>query len=161
LAAGVVVSGAVVSEAVHPDPVWRARSNFIIATPIESGHTDVVTEQLWARKVDDRHFELCCIPFFAYNLALGDVVETDESYLVRGLSTSSGRYVFRVWFGESFHPRDEVVSELESLGALIEWSSPNLLAVDARDGLHAKEVAGYLQAQEDAGRLMYETGKTA
>ncbi|MFZ1452627.1 MAG: DUF4265 domain-containing protein [Ferruginibacter sp.] len=161
MATGVV--GAAVSsvrEATHDEPVWRERSNFILATAIESGNTDVTTEQLWGRKIDDRHFELCCIPFFAYDLALGDVVETDESYLVRRVSTRSGRYVFRVWFGESFHPRDEVASKLESLGALLEWSSPNLLAVDARDAAHAQQIADYLQEQEDATRLMYETGKT-
>ncbi len=148
-------------EATHSQPVWRERSNFIIATSIDSGNTDVQTEQLWARKIDERHFELCCIPFFAYDLALGDVVETDDGYMARRVSTPSGRYVFRVWFGESFHPRDEVAAELESLGALVEWSSRNLVAVDARDATHAKELADYLQAQEDAGRLMYETGKTA
>ncbi len=150
-----------VPEATHDRPVWRERSNFILATAIESGNTDVVTEQLWGRKIDDRHFELCCIPFFAYDLALGDVVETDENYLVRQVSKPSGRYVFRVWFGQSFHPRDEVASALELHGALLEWSSPNLLAVDARDAAHAQQIADYLQEQEDAGRLMYETGKTA
>ncbi|UQX88706.1 DUF4265 domain-containing protein [Jatrophihabitans telluris] len=148
-------------EATHSQPVWRERSNFIIATSIDSGNTDVQTEQLWARKIDERHFELCCIPFFAYDLSLGDVVETDDGYMTRRVSTPSGRYVFRVWFGESFHPREEVAAELESLGALVEWSSTNLVAVDARDAAHAKELAAYLQAQEDAGRLMYETGKTA
>jgi hypothetical protein len=39
---------------------------------------------LWARQVGDRRFEICCIPFFLYDVALGDVVETDENYsLVR------------------------------------------------------------------------------
>lgn len=72
-------------EAVHREPMWRERSNFIIATAIDSANTDISTEQLWARKVDDRHFELCCIPFFAYDLALGDVVETDSDFLVQGV----------------------------------------------------------------------------
>lgn len=161
--AACVVGSAVssVREATHDQPAWRERSNFILATAIESGNTDVMTEQLWGRKIDDRHFELCCIPFFAYDLALGDVVETDENYLIRRVSKPSGRYVFRVWFGESFHPRDEVAAELKSLGALLEWSSPNLLAVDTRDAAHAQQVADYLQKQEDAARLVYETGKTA
>lgn len=86
------------TEAVHRDPVWRERSNFIIATEVDPADTNVTTEQLWARKVDDCHFELCCIPFFAYDLALGDVVEVDADYMVRRVSTASGRYVFRVYF---------------------------------------------------------------
>lgn len=155
------MSVAAIQEAVHREPVWRDRSNFIIATSIEPDKCGMSTEQLWARRVDGRLFELCCIPFFAYDLALGDVVEVDSDYMVSRVSKPSGRFVFRAWFGESFHPRDEVSAELESLGALIEWSSENLLGVDARDAAHAQQIADYLQEQEDAGRLMYETGKTA
>ena len=84
-AAGVVVNVSAFREAVHSDPVWRDRSNFIIATPIEPGEAGVTAERLWARRVDDRHYQLCCIPFFAYDLALGDVIE-----IVRGLLGDSG-----------------------------------------------------------------------
>jgi hypothetical protein len=49
---------------------------------------------------------------------------------------------------------------LESLGALLEWSSPSLLAVDARDRAHAQVVADFLQEREGLGHLMFETGKT-
>ncbi|PZR51803.1 hypothetical protein DNL40_14350 [Xylanimonas oleitrophica] len=142
--------------------MWRDRSNFIIAIDVDPADTNVTTEQLWARKVDDRHFELCCIPFFAYDLALGDVVEVDADYMVRRVSTASGRYVFRVYFERgNFGNRDSTVEELEALGAQVEWSSPSLLAVDARDQKHAQQVADYLHEQEKAQRLMYETGKTA
>ena len=145
-------------EAVHRVPVWRERSNFIIAAAVDPGNTDVASEQLWARKIDDRHFELCCIPFFLYDMALGDVVETDEAFKVQRVSTHSGRYVFRVYFGRSAHPREEVADLLKSLGALLEWSSENLLAVDAVDQTHAQVIAYALQEREDLGQLMYETG---
>jgi Domain of unknown function (DUF4265) len=162
LAAGVVESTVTAArEAVHRAPVWRERSDFIIASAIDSANTDISTEQLWVRKIDDRHFELCCIPFFAYDLALGDVVETGEDFLVQRVSTRSGRYVFRVYFGRSAHPREEITERLESLGALLEWSSANLLAVDARDQSHAQVIARFLQEREDLGQLMYETGKRA
>lgn len=79
-------------EAVHPDPVWRDRSNFVIGARLpEPGRT----EQLWARQLGDRRFELCCIPFFLYDLALGDVVETDDNYDVVRVLKPSGRYVYR------------------------------------------------------------------
>ena len=148
-------------EATHSEPVWRERSNFIIATAIDSANTDFATEQLWSRKIDESHFELCCIPFFAYDLALGDVVETDSQYMVRGISTASGRYVFRVYFGDTAYPREEIAEQLAARGALLEWSSTNLLAVDARDRAHAQELAAFLQEQEDLGHLIYETGKSA
>jgi hypothetical protein len=145
--------------AVHRSPVWRERSNFIITTMIDSADTDIASEQLWARKIDDWHFELCCIPFFAYDLALGDVVETDGDFLVRRVSTPSGRYVFRVHFDGAVHPREEVTEQLESLGALLEWSSANLLAVDARNQTHAQVIADFLHEREGLGQLIYETGK--
>jgi hypothetical protein len=149
-------------EAIHSEPVWRERSNFIIAVEVDPADTDVTTEQLWARKVDDRHFELCCIPFLAYDLALGDVVETDAGYTVQRVSTPSGRYVFRVSFERGNHGnRDSTVEALQALGAQVEWSSPSLLAVDARDQVHAQQIADHLNEQETAQRLMYETGKTA
>lgn len=151
----------VIREAIHPEPIWRARSNFITTSVIDSADTDFATEQLWARKVDESHFELCCIPFFVYDLALGDVVETDSEYMVRRVSTRSGRHVFRVYFGDSFYPREEIAQELTARGGLLEVSSTNLLAVDARDRAHAEELAAFLQEQEDLGHLIYETGKSA
>lgn len=148
-----------VREAVHEDPIWRDRSDFIIAARI-SGESQVATEQLWGRRLDGRRFEICCIPFFVYDLALGDVVETSEDFIVERVVEPSGRYVFRVWFGESFHPRDEIAQGLKALGSLIEWSSPNLLAVDAVDEEHAQHVANFLAEHERAGRLIYETGRS-
>lgn len=151
-----------VGEAVHRDPVWRDRANFIVATRIDPGDTGITTEQLWARKIDQRHFELCCIPFFAYDLALGDVVEVDDDYLFHRVTAASGRYVFRVHFAEvNLEFRDDVVLGLTERGALTEWSSPSMVAVDARDAAHAQEVADYLFEQEQLGHLVYETGKTA
>lgn len=144
-------------DAVHGAPVWRDRANFVIGAPLpEEGRS----EQLWARRVGDQRFEICCIPFFLYDVALGDVVETDANYDVVRVIQPSGRFVFRVWFGEHFHPRQEVAEELEQLGALIEWSSANLLGVDAADEDHAQEIADYLIEAERAGRFVYETGRS-
>jgi hypothetical protein len=106
---------------------------------------------------------VCCIPFFVFNIALGDVVvaspKGDLKYVVEKVIESSGRYVFRVWLGHAPQPRHEIASELRALGSLIEWSSPNLLAVDAADSEHAQLVADFLMGREKAGLLVYETGR--
>lgn len=151
---------ATIREAAHRDPVWRDRSNFIIAVSIEPGATGISTEQLWARRVDARHYQLCCIPFFAYDLALGDVVEVDSNFLVNRVSSPSGRYVFRFYFHRTTNRRDEAVERLVELDALVEWSSATLLAVDASDLAHAQMVAGFLQEREALGQLMFETGRS-
>ncbi|WP_255513601.1 DUF4265 domain-containing protein [Homoserinibacter sp. GY 40078] len=122
-------------------------------------------EQLWARQISEVQFELCCIPFFVYDLALGDVVETaaegPRKYVISRVVEPSGRYVFRVWFGESIHPPNEVAGSLHMFGALLEWSSRHLLAVDTRDAAHAQVIADFLADRQTRGNLIYETGKTA
>jgi hypothetical protein len=147
---------------VHRDPVWRERSNFIVHAELPEKDRPKRFEQLWARQLSEDQFEVCCIPFFIYNLALGDVVATSSKagrkYVVAKVVRPSGRYVFRVWFGRSFQPRDEIVGELEALGSLVEWSSRSLLAVDAVDGEHAQPVADFLAEREKTGHLFYETG---
>ncbi len=148
--------------AVHPEPVWRDQSNILVTWMIDDRlGTDLASEQLWARWIDDRHFELCCIPFFADDLALGDVVETDSDFRIQRVSTPSGRFVFRVYFSGSGQPKDTIAKELEALGASLEWYSGSLLAVDARDQVHAKVIADFLMSRENADELMYEAGKTA
>jgi hypothetical protein len=148
--------------AVHQGPVWRERANFVIHAELPEEDHPKHFEQLWARQLSDDRFEVCCIPFFIYNLALGDVVATspkgDLRYVVTRVVRQSGRYVFRVWFGRSFHPRDQIAGELQALGSLIEWSSLNLLAVDATDDEHAQLVADFLMEREKAGQLIYEAG---
>ena len=152
------------TDAQHTEPIWRERANFIIAADISSYSEVARYEQLWARQIDEQSFEICCIPFFAYDLALGDHVETESgqrSYVIARVVQPSGRYVFRAWFGDSHHPQEEIVAELVAIGALVERSSAHLLAVDAHDAQLAKQVAMNLQDHENAGRLVYETGQSA
>ena len=147
---------------VHLDPIWRERANFIVnaSIPEEEGRY----EQLWCRQVTEDTFELCCIPFFLYDMALGDVVRTGSrpgrKYVVSQVVAPSGRYVFRAAFEPAMLVnREDVVAGLTAMGALLEWWSTSMLAVDARDAVHGQEIADFLFDQEMQGRLIYETGK--
>ncbi len=138
----------------HEDPVWRSRSNFIIMAAVDEDK-----EQLWARQISERTFEICCIPFFVYNLALGDIVETDAGYCVTKVVERSGRFVFRVWMQteeQSFV--SSFVKHLEDFGALVERSSAHMIAIDTANEQMAKDVSGWLSQLEVEGRLHYETG---
>lgn len=150
-------------EARHDEPVWRQRANFIIAADISASTTKREWEQLWARQIDENRFEICCIPFFVYDLALGDEVETDEHHVLRRVLKPSGRYTFRVWFGESRDPddRDRVVETLREHGCEHEWSSANLLAIDAPTHSVAQIIADVLAGlQQTNGPITFETGCT-
>jgi hypothetical protein len=148
---------------VHLSPVWRERADFIIRADIEEKDSPRRFEQLWARQVGERRFEVCCIPFFVYDLALGDEVETDPEYVIRSVVKPSGGYTFRAWFGDSSYAaaRDEVVDVLRDLGSELEWYSENLLAIDARDDQQAQRVADFLHERQALGHITYETGRTS
>jgi hypothetical protein len=139
VATGVVTVSDALEFVVHLSPVWREHANFIIDARIEEAGLPRRYEQLWARKVDDNHFKICCIPFFVYDLSLGDEVATnaqgDRQYVIESVVKPSNRFTFRAWFEGSSSPtiKDEVVKRLRELGANFEWYSKNLLGVDAED----------------------------
>lgn len=148
--------------AVHENPVWRDKSDFIIRACLEDKEDRNEWEQLWVKQLAEQRFSICCIPFFAFNLALGDEVETDSNFVLSKVVKASGQITFRVWFGNSTQLgiKDGVISQIKKIGALFEWSSANLLAVSAKDANQAQQVANYLYSREQMGELQYETGLT-
>jgi len=67
----------------HPNPVWREKANFIIgAQCTNKADKTNAWEQLWSRKVSGNIFEICCIPFFLYDISLGDEVKTDQDFWI-------------------------------------------------------------------------------
>ena len=64
---------------------------------VDDPKNEIAKEQLWTRKIDAFRFEICCIPFFIYNLSLGDEVDTDDNFTVKNIARPSGQYTFRVW----------------------------------------------------------------
>jgi hypothetical protein len=146
--------------AVHENPVWKNKSNYIIRYFLEEKNGRNEWEQLWVQKINERVFLVCCIPFFAYDIDLGDEVETDESYSVIRISKKSGQHTFRIWFGDTAADgkKEQVHHHLKEMLVLQEWSSPNLLAISAPSD-SAQKVADYLQGQQDAGDLIFETGR--
>lgn len=150
----------------HLEPAWRDKSDYIIDAKLEDGMPRR-WEQLWVRQVAARQFEICCIPFFLYDLGLGDLVETgpsgEDEYVVKRLVRSAGHHTFRVWFKGSSEraARQAVLSEVGRVGCLFEWSSENLLAIDAATDEDAVSIADFLSARERLGHLVYEEGRTA
>lgn len=73
----------------------------------------------------------------------------------------SGRFIFRVWFGKSSYPQQQIVDELETLGGLTERASGNMIAVDAANAQIAQTIADSLLRHEEQHNLIYETGRQA
>lgn len=149
----------------HEYPVWREKANFIIHAMIDSKDGVLRLEQLWARRLSENanFFEICCIPFFVYDLALGDKVKTStgygKQYILQEIVEPSKRHTFRIWFKKNT-AKTEVQIAIEEMDCLLEWQTPkgNLLAVDASSFAKAEILADYLWRMEQQGILMYETG---
>ena len=148
----------------HREPVWRNRSDYIVCAELSDNASPRRFEELFAKRIAEDLFSVCCIPFFLFDIALGDVVATapkgDLEYVVTKVVESSGRYVFRVRFDEASRPRGEIAEELRALGSLIEWYSRNLLALDAIDEEHAQRVVDFLAARAETGQLTYDSGQS-
>jgi hypothetical protein len=146
----------------HPEPVWRDRADFILGA--QSPDDPSLYEQLWARRIDEVRFEICCIPFLIYDLALGDEVEADARTLnLTRVVRASGGYTFRAWFEDPTNrgSADAITANIADIGCLFEWNaSGNLLAIHASDKELASTVSGYLLDLERNGALTYETGRT-
>jgi hypothetical protein len=147
----------------HLNPIWGDRADFIIrANLTQAGPLNLPRwEQLWCRKIAENHFEICCIPFFVYNISLGDEVITDAENWIIQVWKESGHYTFRVWFGDALDEniQEEVMKTVENSQCLFEWYSRNLLGIDTPDIRLAEQISGYLQEKEIAGWLKYETGR--
>ncbi|NWE20407.1 DUF4265 domain-containing protein [Pseudomonas sp. P7548] len=147
-------------EAVHQSPVWRDRANFIFAAHLGTKDGNNEWEQLWGQKTAAHKFIVCCIPFFARNIALGDEVETDIDFVVQRVIQRGWQTTFRVWFASHDKMlREALMIEIESMSPLMEWSSGDLLALSLSDGVEAQRMANYLHACEEKDLLKYETGR--
>lgn len=64
---------------IHENPVWRDRANCILQADLTGHGLPGRFEQVWARDLRNGTYELCCLPFFTYGFALGDVVRLEPS----------------------------------------------------------------------------------
>ncbi len=133
---------------------------------IEPAGSELIWEQLWARKVTGNRFEVCCIPFFAYDLALGDIVATgaepETANIVQRVVEASNRYTFRAWFAGAPDPnaaRMQLTALLARRGHLYEFYSAGLMSIDSEPE-KMPSVVELLAAREANGMLVYETGRT-
>jgi len=129
----------------HPNPVNRPRPSFMLRAALDDVGKGENFEQLWSKRVDGDLFEICCIPFFAYDLALGDVVQAgaEAGYVIGRVVRRSGNGVVRVAVKrpedvEAVHPRlHDLIGRLEYL---CEWFAPGYVAISVEPGRSHQEL---------------------
>ncbi|MFJ2889560.1 DUF4265 domain-containing protein [Streptomyces sp. NPDC087305] len=94
-------------------------------------------EEILLRKSEEVDgYEVCCIPFYAYGLALGDLVSMNDSDVVDRVIGRSGRRVLRVLFTEprpAMDSRSALREAADSAGLLCEWNGDGMVAIDVPD----------------------------
>ncbi|MFJ8495930.1 DUF4265 domain-containing protein [Streptomyces sp. NPDC094038] len=121
----------------HEEPVWRGGTHFMAMVDLTPFDLPGMLEQLWLREANGEGvYEICCIPFYAYGVALGDVIEKGGSGSVDRVIEKSGRRVLRVLFSEP-RPVDDgrlaLRRAVDSAGLLSEWNGDSHVAIDVPD----------------------------
>ena len=151
----------------HIEPAWTDQADFLIHAGISEPPLPKTKklEQLSCRQTATDRFIICCVPFFLYDVSLGDEVRTrsegSRRYLLHEVVRIGGHFTFRVWLEqpEGQSVGRQILEAAALLGCLHECYSNRLLALDAPNEQVAEELSGYLLTREEAGEIRYETGK--
>jgi hypothetical protein len=164
----------------HPSKAssWRD-GQFVVLPDAEAADTTVwfganaeadgepLWEGLLAKRTGSDRARVCAVPFWLYDLNLGDevsVIDSAEGALVaNGIVNDAGAFAFRVIFDGADADDDrwrQLMVELEPYGCSFDVRSPGFVALSS-PAEHAQTVADLLSAREERGELQYETGRSA
>ena len=148
--------------ATHEHPVWRDRANYILQADLADHGLPGRYEQLWARDLGDGRYQLCCLPFFTYGYALGDVVRLRRAIgpfgqVLGPVVGRSNRSLLRV----AFHEPDRHEDLHESLAASNrphEWRAPSYVSIDIEAEV-PEPLWATIDALAAAGHVAWEWGR--
>ncbi len=154
------MSNADTNVVVHLSPSWRSKANFLLFGAIDL-EGEERWEQLWARQVAENEFELCCVPFFLYDLSLGDVVETEtregRRFVISSRVKASGLHTVRAWYSAdaSEDDKERFLELLRDSAVAMEWHSKRLLAF-ACVSAEVNRFVDFLGKEQESGVLKFE-----
>jgi hypothetical protein len=144
----------------HPDPVWRDRTNFITRLDLAQHDAPGLWEQCWTHTEDQQQFEMCCIPFRAYGISLGDVLHIEPDNGTHRVVAKSGRRTIRFLFSDdeaAHRDHDRLHRALvERLGCLVEFRGMHYAAIDLADAQQEIGVIEVLAPLLEVGKLRWE-----
>jgi Domain of unknown function (DUF4265) len=144
---------------VHLSPAWANKANFKIFADIAEDKKKPEWEQLWVNRENDQSYQICCIPFFTYGIALGDIVTVDDRLVITKKLSNSGHKTVRIWFADTpVSISSEFGAELFSLGYILEWQSKKMLALSAANQNQFDDLIEFLDAKLIELGFEYELG---
>ena len=124
--------------ATHTEPVWRAKTNYIVMADLTDHRLAGRREQMWTRRLPDGNFELCCLPFFTYGYSLGDVIapkDVGDNTVLGQVMIPSGRRLLRLAF-HAHEPQHSLIHDaVARSGRPAEWFNPGYVAIDIEDSM--------------------------
>ena len=123
------------------------------------------SEMLWARRVAENQFEIRSIPYAAYGLNRGDIVQTektdkDRSPRVRRVLQNSGHRTIRVIFTNPKMPvpeRENLFIELKQYGTDFEKVNDNYFIMDVADPEYYEQLCSIFGRLHAGQVVAYET----
>lgn len=149
----------------HDFPAWRDQADFVLAARLNEPDMPAKYkwEQIWARQLEDNLFEVCCIPFFTYGLALGDFVSVatleGKEYVINGLEKSGGQKTYRLWFLDISN-WGSIIDEIRGFGCLAEvrWEKSKLISASAPSLETSSLLESYLNDLTSKEEITWEHG---
>ncbi len=145
----------------HDEPAARARTNYIVRLSLAADGLPGRYEQVWTRTEDNVSCELCCIPFFTYDLSLGDVVrQTSDDGEYQIVSKAGHRTIRFAIQDEKFRHEghDSLLAAIASVGCLAEFHGhmAGYGAIDIVGERQSESVRALLSPLAEQGLLMWE-----
>lgn len=151
---------------VHEDPVGRTATNYIARADLAPFGLDGQVEQIWLKAGNDGSYEVACIPFSTYGLALGDTVLLGEDDYVREVVKTSWHRTLRLLFVPGLPPAQlrqaaEVIrAEVSAAGLLSEWNGDRFVAVDVPPNTEPARLFAVMEGAVDADHAFWEWAHT-
>jgi hypothetical protein len=145
------------SMAWHFAPVWP--SDFFIRADLSGHGMTGCFEQLWVKKVGEMQFQICCVPFFTYGIALGDTVQTDDKFTFQRVILKAGHKTLRIAVANKSkqdHLHETLHAWVGHTGLPYEWYSPGFVGVDLPVNPAGKVNMSALEPLIEAGEISVE-----
>jgi len=155
-----------ISYKIHHKPAWREKADSIVNARIETSSEEVIYESLWAKQLQHNLYQVCCIPYFIYDLSIGDIFEADlgkrGGLVFKNVVESSGNETIWLHFHNAL--RDDLNNILKKIieaECLYEGYNERFLALNISSKIQRDNVLKSLDKEIKAGTAQYSSNRKA
>ncbi|MCK2216783.1 DUF4265 domain-containing protein [Actinomadura sp. ATCC 31491] len=142
-----------------------AKQNYIARVDLAPFGFPGLFEQIWLGDLGGGMYEVRCIPFRVYGLALGDIVDiSSDGSLISSLVRPSGRKVLRVLLIPSLGAErlstviNSINMKIGEADLLFEWSGDRHVAIDVPADINVDDLIGLVSGYVERGEAFWEWG---